>query len=81
MALSLVDSVDDLELVDLDDDLKLVDLEHDDLDFFSILCISSPSLNQLWILCLNENTFSLMSVNHNSFVQLSSNSIISWLIS
>ena len=66
MALSLVDSFDDLELDDLDDDLELVDLEHDDLDFFSILCISSPSLNQLWTLCLNENTFSSMSVNYNS---------------
>ena len=68
MALSLVDSFDDSELDDLDHDLEPVDLEHHDLDFFSILCISSPSLNQLWILCLNENTFSSMSVNHNSSV-------------
>ena len=61
------DSFDDLELDDLDDDLELVDLEHDDFDFFfSVLCISSSSLNQLWTLCLNENTFSAMSVNHNS---------------
>ena len=60
MALSLFDSLDDLELDDLDDDLELVELEHHDLDFFSILCILSPSLNQLWILCLNENTFSSM---------------------
>ena len=60
MALSLFDSLDDLELDDQDDDLELVELEHDDLDFFSILCILSPSLNQLWILCLNENTFSSM---------------------
>ena len=65
MALSLVDSFNDLELDDLDDDLELVDLQHDDLDFFSILCISFP-LNQLWIFCLNENTFSSVSVNHNS---------------
>ena len=68
MAVSLVDSFDDLELDDLDDDLELVDLEHDDIDFFSILCISSASFNQLWILCLNENTFSSLSVNHNSSV-------------
>ena len=33
MALSLVDSFDDLELDDLGDDRELVDLEHDDLDF------------------------------------------------
>ena len=58
MAFSLADSFDDLEFDNLDDDLELVDLEHDGLDFFSILCISSPSLNQLWILYLNENTFS-----------------------
>ena len=68
MALSLVDSFDNLELDDLDDDLELVDLEHDYLDFFSIPCISSPSLSQLWTLCLNEDTFSSMSVNHNSSV-------------
>ena len=49
MALSLVDSFDDLELDDLDDDLELVDLEHDYLDFSSIPCILSPSLSQLWI--------------------------------
>ena len=47
MALSLVDSFDDLELDDLDDDLELADLEHDYLDFFSISCISTPSLSQL----------------------------------
>ena len=68
MALSLVDSFDDLELDDLDDDLELVDVEHDDLHFFSILYISSPSFNQLWTLCINGNTFSSMSVNDNSFV-------------
>ena len=59
MSLSLVSSFDDLELDDLDDDLELIDLERDDLDFFfSILCISSPSLNQLRTLCLTEDTFS-----------------------
>ena len=68
MALSLVDSFSDLELDDLYDDLELVDLEHDNLDFLCILYISSPCLNQLWILCLNENTFSSRSVNHNSSV-------------
>ena len=36
-------------------------MEHDDLDFFSVLCISSPSLNQLWTLCLHEKTLSSMS--------------------
>ena len=46
MALSLVDSFDDLELDDLNDELELVDLEHDDLNFFSIIYISPPSLNQ-----------------------------------
>ena len=58
MSLSLVGRFDDLELDDLDDDLELIDLERDYLDFFSILCISSPSLNQLWTLCLTEDTFS-----------------------
>ena len=66
MAFSLVDSFDDLDLDDLNNDLELVDLEHDDLDFFSVLCISSPFLDQLWTLLLNENTFSSMSMNHNS---------------
>ena len=65
MALSLVDGFDDLELDDLDDDVELVDLEH---DFFSVLCISSPSRNELWTLCLYENTFSSKSMNHNSSV-------------
>ena len=64
MALSLVNSFNDLELDDLDD-LEHVDLKHD-LNFFSILSILSPALNQLLTLCLNENTFSSISVNHNS---------------
>ena len=62
MALSLVDGFDDLELDDLDDDVELVDLEHDEL------CIPSPFRNQLWTLCLYENTFSSISMNHNSSV-------------
>ena len=66
MAFSLVGSFGDLELDDLNNDLELVDLEHDDLGFFAVLCISSPFLGQLWTLFLNENTFSSMSVNHNS---------------
>ena len=57
MTLSLVDRLNNLEHDDLDDDLEFEDLEHD-LDFFSILCFSSPSFNQLWTLCLNESTFS-----------------------
>ena len=68
MALSLVDSFDDLELDNLDADLELLDLEHDDLDFLSFLCILSPSFNQLRPLYLNENAFSSISVNHNSSV-------------
>ena len=68
MAFSLVDSFDDLELDDLNNDSEFVDLEHDDLDFFSILCISSAFLDQLLTLFLNENTFSSVSVNHNSYV-------------
>ena len=68
MAFSLVDSFDDLELDDLNNDLEFVDLEHDDLDFFSILFISSAFLDQLLTLFLNENTFSSVSVNHNSYV-------------
>ena len=47
MAVSLVDRFYDLELNDLDDDLEVVILGHDDLDFFSILYISSPFLNHL----------------------------------
>ena len=66
MALSLVNSFNDLELNDLDD-LEHVDLEHN-LNFFSILSILFPALNQLLTLCLNENTFSSISVNHNSCV-------------
>ena len=40
MALSLVDSFDDLELDDLDDDLELVGLKLDDLDFFPLFFAS-----------------------------------------
>ena len=39
------------ELDNLDDGLELVDLEHDDFNFFSVFCGSSPSFNQLWTLC------------------------------
>ena len=81
MTLSLVYSFNNLELDDFEENLELIDLEHDDLDLFSILCITSPSLNQLWTLWFNENTSSSISANHNSSVQLSSKSIISWLIS
>ena len=47
MTLSLVYSFNNLELDDFEENLELIDLEHDDLDLFSILCITSPSLNQL----------------------------------
>ena len=50
MALSLVDSLDDLELDDLDDDLELVDLKHDKSDF-SLLSVSRLLLLTSYGIC------------------------------
>ena len=50
MALSLVDSLDDLELDDLDDYLELVDLKHDKSDF-SLLSVSRLLLLTSYGIC------------------------------
>ena len=62
------------ELDNLDDGLELVDLEHDVFNFFSVFCVSVFSLFISFFqpimdfVCLNDNTFLSISVNHNSSV-------------